>query len=196
MSRRSFWVKQITLWHWVSSGICLGGMLLFTLTGITLNHAALLTTKPVVQQFTAPIPPHIKLPGAPPLTPELVNWLAAEFHVTTPAAPPEWSVSEIYISLPRPGGDGWATIDRATGVVHYERTDRGWIAYLNDIHKGRNTGSVWIYFMDLLAAAFLVFTVTGLFLLQIHAAKRVSTWPLVTAGLFIPAVLMILFVHR
>lgn len=200
-SRRSFWARQITLWHWVSSGICLGGMLLFTVTGVTLNHSGSISATPVVQQITAPLPPNIRIPSSPaegkhPLPADLADWLAAEFRVTTPAAPAEWSETEVYISLPRPGGDGWATIDRKTGVAKYERTDRGWISYLNDLHKGRNTGPIWMVFIDIFAAAFLVFTSTGLILLQLHAGKRPSTWPLVAAGLFIPAGLMLLFVHR
>ena len=52
----------------------------------------------------------------------------------------EWSGREIYVALPQPGGDAWLSIDLATGEVQYERTDRGWISYLNDLHKGRNTG--------------------------------------------------------
>ena len=97
--------------------------------------------------------------------------------------PAEWSADEVYLSLPRPGGDAWLSIDRASGAVEYERTDRGWIAYLNDLHKGRNTGAAWRWFIDIFALACLVFCITGLFLLQTACAPaRASTWPLVGAG--------------
>jgi hypothetical protein len=36
---------------------------------------------------------------------------------------------------------------------------------------------------------------TGLLLLQLHAAKRPSTWPIVALGLAIPTVLIIVFIH-
>jgi uncharacterized protein len=57
-SRRSFWIRQIVVWHWVSSGVCLGGMLLFTVTGITLNHAGEISATPRVrtEQVTLPDP--------------------------------------------------------------------------------------------------------------------------------------------
>jgi len=42
--------------------------------------------------------------------------------------------------MPRPGGDAWLSIETDSGVLLYERTERGWISYLNDLHKGRNTG--------------------------------------------------------
>ena len=67
----------------------------------------------------------------------------------------------------RPGGDAFLTIDRAEGHVQYERTDRGWISYLNDLHKGRNTGAAWIWFIDIFAAACVVFSISGLCLLYL-----------------------------
>lgn len=202
-SRRAFWIKQITLWHWVSSAVCLGGMLLFTVTGITLNHAGQIRASPVVTRQEKLLTAEMlkQLQQAPreakqPLPDNVASWLSTQFGVTKPELPAEYSEEEIYISLPRPGGDGWATIDRAKGLVRYERTDRGWISYVNDLHKARHTGPVWMWFVDVLAVAFLVFTVTGLLILQVHAAKRPSTWPVIGLGFVLPVVLMLWFVHR
>jgi hypothetical protein len=72
------------------------------------------------------------------------------------------------------------------GQVEYEKTDRGWISYFNDLHKGRNTGTAWSWFIDVFTVACLVFCITGLFLLQMHAGKRPATWPLVALGLVAP----------
>jgi hypothetical protein len=67
---------------------------------------------------------------------------------------------------------------------------------LNDLHKGRHTGAAWQIFIDVLAGACLVFTITGLVLLQTHASKRPATWPLVTFGMLVPILLMLFLVHR
>ena len=99
------------------------------------------------------------------------------------------------MSLPRPGGDAWLSIDLTSGEARYERTDRGWISYLNDLHKGRHTGTAWSWFLDLFAVACVVFCVTGLVLLQLMAGQRSATWPLVAAGLVIPLLLAIFFIH-
>jgi hypothetical protein len=107
----------------------------------------------------------------------------------------EWSPEEVYVALPRPGGDAWLRIDRASGAVEYERTDRGWISYLNDLHKGRNTGSVWSWFIDIFAASCLIFAITGLFILKMHAGNRPTTWPIVGLGVLVPFLLAILFIH-
>ena len=35
-------------WHWISAAVCLIGMLLFAITGITLNHASQIESKPSI----------------------------------------------------------------------------------------------------------------------------------------------------
>jgi hypothetical protein len=87
------------------------------------------------------------------------------------------------------------SIERATGAAKYESTDRGWLAYFNDLHKGRNTGVVWWIFIDVVAAACLFFSITGLILLQIQARQRKSTWPMVGGGVAIMLAIMIFFAH-
>ena len=46
--RRSYWLKTLHEWHWVSSAICLIGMILFSVTGFTLNHAGQIEAKPAI----------------------------------------------------------------------------------------------------------------------------------------------------
>lgn len=201
-SSKAFWLKQLHTWHWVSSAISLVGLLLFAITGFTLNHAAEIEAAPVVATQDVALPPAL-LPliapdGAPdskkPLPAEIAQWVEKELGQYG-RAEAEWSAAEIYVPLPRPGGDGWVSIDRETGAVSSEVTNRGWISYLNDLHKGRNAGTVWKWFIDIFVLACVVFSITGLFLLQLHSAKRRSTWPLVGAGLAIPTLLAIIFIH-
>ena len=123
------------------------------------------------------------------------QWLTDALSVALPDTAAEWSPEEVYLSLPRPGGDAWLRIERETGSVEYERTDRGWVSYLNDLHKGRHTGLAWKWFLDIFSVACLVFCITGLFILKFHAANRPTTWPMVGMGLVAPLLLVILFVH-
>ena len=112
-----------------------------------------------------------------------------------PAGEAEWSSDQIYLAKPRPGGDAWIAIDRETGAVTSEVSTRGWIAYLNDLHKGRNAGTAWGWFIDLFVFACIVFALTGLVLLWMHSRHRASTWPLVAAGLVIPALIALFLIH-
>ena len=189
-------------WHWISSAVCLVGMLLFAATGITLNHAAIIPATPVVTSIESVLPPSVLDAVIVPdsdkasLSKDLRAWLERELGLYIPAsARGEWSDEEVYVALPRPGGDAWLSIDLAGGDILYERTTRGWIAYLNDLHKGRDTGTAWSWFIDVFAIACVVFCVSGLLLLQRHAGSRPSTWPMVGLGLVIPLILIILFVH-
>lgn len=200
-SRKSFWLKQLHMWHWMSSALSLVGLLLFAVTGFTLNHAADIEGAATVSDHKAFMPSALRATlatdpagGTGPLPPSVAQWVEKNFAVQAQGRA-EWSEDEIYLAAPRPGGDAWVAIDRATGEATSEVTDRGWVSYLNDLHKGRNSGGVWSLFIDVFAGACLIFAATGLFLLQLHAAKRKSTWPLVGAGLILPVVLAIFFIH-
>jgi len=194
------WLGTVRQWHWISSALCLVGLLLFAVTGITLNHAAQIEARAeiVLQQGQLPEPLREQLLAAPQpiagLPPSLQQWLETELNVNLGGRSSEWSDGELYIGLPRPGGDAWLSLDLHSGELLYEVTDRGWIAYFNDLHKGRNSGVAWSWFIDLFAIACLLFCLTGLLLLHRYATGRPSTWPLVVAGLLLPALLALLFI--
>lgn len=201
---RAYWLKTLHQWHWISSALCLLGMLLFSITGITLNHASQIEASPKVERRAAQLPDVLQAQLASlgsaersAAVPEALRaWYAAAFGIAVDAeATADWSAEEIYLALPRPGGDAWVRIDRETGEAEYERTDRGWISYFNDLHKGRHTGAAWSWFIDVFAVASLLFSITGLFILKLHAANRPSTWPIVGLGVVIPVVLALLFIH-
>lgn len=201
--RRGFWLRTLHQWHWISSAVCLVGMLLFAITGITLNHASQIPATPTVVSDTARLPESMRdalqrqAEGEidAPLPAELGDWLATHTGLQVGARAAEWSTDEIYLSMPRAGGDGWLAIDLASGELEFETTDRGWISYFNDLHKGRNTGAAWRWFIDIFALACLVFCITGLCLLQMHARQRGMTWPVVGLGLLVPLLIIVLLVH-
>lgn len=201
-SRKAFWLKQLHMWHWMSSAVSLIGLLLFAITGFTLNHAADIEGTPVVIEASGQMPAPLlaRLRAAvpetekAPLPADVAAWVENSFPVKA-SAEAEWSADEVYLPAPRPGGDAWVAIDLATGAASAEVTSRGWISYLNDLHKGRNSGGEWSLFIDIFSFACLVFAITGLFLLQLHSAKRKSTWPLVGLGLAIPAAIAVIFIH-
>ncbi|TWT51145.1 hypothetical protein Pla22_39220 [Rubripirellula amarantea] len=192
-------------------------MLLFAVTGITLNHASQIESSPVTTTKSIELPPGLldalnqkvendeaenldqqsfsqetishRIPD------EVAKWIGGQIGKPIVSRPADWSDDEIYMSMPGPGSDAWLAIDRETGSVEFEQTQRGWISYFNDLHKGRNTGPAWKWVLDLLALATLVFCITGLMLLIQHARRRKMTWPMVALGFVIPALVALLMIH-
>jgi len=201
-SRKRMQLYRTThLWHWISAAICFAALTLFTITGITLNHANSIGARPVVANGTAQLPEDLRAKllkqgnASEPDAGIFIAWAEGAFDLTLRGATAEWQDEELYLSAPGPGRDAWVSIDRASGTAKYETTDRGWVAYFNDLHKGRNTGIAWTIFIDVVAVAVLFFSLTGLVLLWIQAGQRASTWPLVGGGVAIVVTLMILFAH-
>lgn len=202
-AKGGFWKKQARTWHWISGAVCLIGMLLFSVTGITLNHAADIPAAPMITErsLVLPAPLLANLQEAPSegttrgLPQDVRMYISDELGVSLGGRLVEWTAYDAYVALPRPGGDAWLSLDRESGEVIYEITTRGAVAYLNDLHKGRNTGVAWSWFIDIFSVASILFCLTGLWLLQIHAGKRRSTWPLTALGLLLPLVLAVFFIH-
>lgn len=199
---KRFSIGGVRQWHWISGAVCLVGMCLFALTGITLNHAAdipanrVVTTvestvsQDVIAAFRDVSPSNIAIPS------RLVHYMDSVHNVVVPRdIEGDWDGIEFYASWPGPGADSWIALDVDLASVTYESVDRGWIAYFNDLHKGRNTGVVWRWFIDAFAVACIVFSVSGLLLLMRHSAQRASTWPITALGVLIPLIILLLFVH-
>lgn len=201
-SARQFWVKQLHSWHWISAAISLAGMFVFALTGITLNHASTIAAEPRIVATSADLPQSMvellrRSPrsGSAPLPEALRSEVEQAVGIDAGSTPAEWSEAEVYVAVPGPGSDAWVSIDRASGAMEAERTDRGWVSFFNDLHKGRNTGIAWFWLIDVLAVACVIFTFTGLLLLQLHARHRPSTWPLVGLGTAGPLIIILFFMH-
>ena len=198
---RNWLVRQARRWHWISAALSLAAILFFAVTGITLNHAESIPATPIVTERQGDLPASAlrALPDTAaedaPLPPTVARAVRDAIGLDPAGAAAEWSADEVYIALPRPGGDAWVSIDRATGKVTAEVTDRGWISWANDLHKGRNSGIIWSWFIDIFAVACVIFTLSGLVLLWVHARYRPSTWTVAAAGIVIPAILLFLFVH-
>lgn len=200
--RRGKWLQTALAWHWISSALALAGMLMFAVTGFTLNHAADITATPRTTVIETVIPATVSaalVKGAsdsPQVLPtEFSRWLRTNHQLSVGYGDVEWSTNELYISLTKAGGDAWLAVDLPEGNLTYESTDRGWIAYLNDLHKGRNTGAAWSWFIDLFALVCLVFCLTGFVVLWLHSRERIAVWPITGLGILTPVLLALLLIH-
>jgi hypothetical protein len=186
-------------WHWISSAVCLTGMILFGATGLTLNHADELEPEPrsttKVETLPAPLVASVAAgpaAGAAPLPPPVAAWVRSRFGLDASRQKAEWSAEQVTLSMPRPGGERAASIDRASGLVSYESSSRGVVGTLNDLHTGRNSGRTWSLFIDVFAIGCLTFATTGLALVCLYAPGRPVAWPLLAAGAAAPVLVGLL----
>lgn len=209
LRKKSAW-GDIKAWHWISSAACLAATLLFAMTGITLNHANSVEALPQKQSITLHVPAEVmqqlqarqqqllngQAIGQGPLPSAFTAWYQQQLSMPLKRAQTaQWDEFEVYVGMPRAGGDRWFRIDFETAEFYQEDLDRGWVAYFNDLHKGRNTGFGWILMLDLLAVLMGIFAITGLILLKRYAKGRKSTWPLVIAGFILPWLVLIVPLH-
>jgi hypothetical protein len=81
--------------------------------------------------------------------------------------------TECVVSFKGPGYAADAFIDRETG--HYRLTEsyHGFVAVINDLHKGRDSGPVWSVLIDVSAVLMTVISLTGLVLLFYLKLRRI-----------------------
>ncbi|WP_241972384.1 PepSY-associated TM helix domain-containing protein [Aliidiomarina soli] len=202
-THKRFSLGSLRQWHWVSSAVCLAALLLFAVTGFTLNHAGSIeatprTTSVEIQLNETQLTALQESLNAEKVTAELnaiIRQLTSLRLSAGQQADIEWYEDELYLSLPRPGGDAWLSLEMYSEQLVYEQTSRGLIAYLNDLHKGRHTGVAWSWFIDLVALFCVIFALTGLWLLLRQQRTRRATWPLTTLGVLVPVVLLLLTNH-
>lgn len=205
-TRRAYWLKTLHEWHWIASALALVGMLFFSVTGITLNNAALFDAPPVVSNQQAQLPDQILAhltslseqgieDESVALPTDFLTWSQGTLGVDTRNATQEWSDRDLNLSMERPGGDAWMSVHFSDGKVKLQDTNNGWIAYFNDLHKGHYTSRWWTWFIDAMGVSCLIFALTGFFILFLHAKNRPATWPLVGLGLLIPILLILLSIH-
>lgn len=72
---------------------------------------------------------------------------------------------EISLDYKGPGYSSTVFIDMLEQQASIETTHYGLIAVLNDLHKGRNSGEVWRWFIDISAMLMVLFVLTGVCLL-------------------------------
>ncbi|BBL91292.1 peptidase [Vibrio rotiferianus] len=152
--------------------------LFFALTGITLNRPELFERRePIIQQHTLTIPNEQLFADEGSFQPNraaLLSFLTQEtdlrgtpsaLDVYTEVEDGELLIGELSLDFKGPGYNATVFVDMTTGEAEVETTNYGIVALLNDLHKGRNSGGVWKWFIDITALLMVFFVLTGVCLL-------------------------------
>ncbi len=142
-------------------------LVFFSITGITLNHAELMTGEPVNESRTIESLPELPRndEGMIAQSPELAGYLKAEFNIHLEFATVTYDDPFLTINYDAPGRIALVEFDHDFNEVYAENTDYGLVAVLNDLHKGRYTHIVWNALIDISAIILTIFSLAGFVLL-------------------------------
>jgi hypothetical protein len=103
---------------------------------------------------------------------EVVEHLRKEHGVGGALAEFRVDENECMVTFKGPGYAADAVIDRASGRYTLAQSHHGFLAVINDLHKGRDTGPVWSVLIDVSAVLLIVISLTGLILLFYLKLRR------------------------
>lgn len=193
--RRSLaWVVR---WlHTYVSLLGFGTLIFFSATGITLNHAELFeSSAPVDRAVSGALSREWLAPGDDDSAVDrlaVVETLRAEAGLRGRVIDFSIGDYELFVIFEGPAYTADVSVDRETGEYDALETRQGVIALLDDLHKGRSTGPVWSWVIDISAAVLLVAGLTGLWLLWFVRLRRV--WGLALTGAGSVALVAVWFV--
>jgi hypothetical protein len=168
-------------------------LLFFSVTGITLNHPEWFSDHQAeVKEQETLIP--MALLANPPLSPiqlsRVVEEIEIKLAISLDNAVFESLSDELFIGIKKAGKDTSISIDLYSGELFYQKTNYGNWAWLNDLHKGRNTSVLWGWVIDVTSALCIIFALSGFILAmpQRRFNRTVSLSLTVTVGLFFSAI--------
>lgn len=175
----------ISRWlHIYLSMISFAIVLFFSVTGITLNHADTLQGETKTVQVKG------KLNAAWVASPDtnkveklrIAEYFRNQHAVKGAVNDLRIEDDQVSIAYKGPGYEAVAFIDRPGGEYELSIAQTGWVGFLNDLHKGRDTGKTWAWVIDIAAGLMVLISLTGLVLLLFIKRKRVNGLALLVAG--------------
>ncbi|MDE1154677.1 MAG: PepSY-associated TM helix domain-containing protein [Acidobacteriaceae bacterium] len=162
--------------HVYLSMVSFAVVLFFAATGLTLNHPQWFADQQRTLDSHGTLTAALLQPshgdGADRLG--IVEYLRAHDHVTGAATDFRVDDSQISVSFRAPGYTADAFIDRTTGRYDLTVVRSGFVAVLNDLHKGRDAGTVWGWLIDASAILLILVSLTGLILVWFVYKRRTS----------------------
>jgi hypothetical protein len=152
----------------------------FAVTGFTLNHADWFTKQQRTVQMRGSMDP--KFLGKDVAKLDVVEYLRNTHRIRGAVKDFRVEDADCSVSFKGPGYGADVFIDRTTGRYELTETRMGLVAVLNDLHKGRDSGSAWAVVIDISAVLMTVVSLTGLLLILFLQKKRLSGLLVALAG--------------
>ncbi|HVW09740.1 MAG TPA: PepSY-associated TM helix domain-containing protein [Bryobacteraceae bacterium] len=139
-------------------------LLFFAVTGLTLNHQAALTGEVKPHRYTGTFEiSWMKAPDAK--KDDIVAAFRSRHRIKADLSDFRVDDDQVQVSFKGPGYAADAFIDRATGKYELMESRLGFVAVINDLHKGRDTGKAWAGVIDVSAVLMTLVSLSGLTLI-------------------------------
>jgi hypothetical protein len=170
-------------------------VLFFALTGITLNHAEWFGQSARQSQVKGRIEPAwVKADDAHIAKLEIVERLRGAHGVKGAMSDFRTDEEQCVVSFKGPGYTADAFITRATGEYELTEMRMGLVAIMNDLHKGRDTGRAWSWFIDISSVLLALVSLTGLLLIAWIKRHRFNGYVVAIAGTAVVCLIYLLAV--
>ncbi len=136
-------------------------VLFFSVTGVTLNHPDMLGGRLRQSERRGQLPMDW-LKEAEPRKLEIVELLRGKYGVRGLVDDFRIDEGECTVSFKGPGYAAEVIVSRADGAFTLTTATEGTLAVMNDLHKGRYTGGVWSWVIDLSAIFLTLVSLTGI----------------------------------
>ena len=183
--------------HVYVSSALLGLVLLFAITGFTLNHADWFNSRADSGVLEQPLPAELgaALQYAPADQMALLTYLSRHYGLNQPRSVEiDMEAEEISLDYPLPAGYAFVTVVPSDNLMEIEYQHGSVIAWLNDLHKGRHTGVVWSWIIDASALLMTLFALTGSVILLQNRKYRSAGLLSVMAGLVAPWLIALIWI--
>ena len=159
-------------------------VLFFSITGLTLNHADWFANSEKTIRTKCEMPHQWLRPtgSSDPDKLAIVEQLRSVNKLHGSVSDFRIDGNQIEVSFKAPGYSADAFIDRDTNRYDVIEVRNGFIAVINDLHKGRDSGKVWSGLIDASAILLTLVSLTGLLLLFFVYKRRASGLILAAAG--------------
>jgi uncharacterized protein len=155
----------------------------FAVTGWTLNHADRFSGRDRPARSTGAVDPTWTNTGSAAVKRiDVVEAVRRAGHVSGTVTDFRTDDDQVSITFKGPGYAADATVDRRTGTYEVVESRLGFIAIVNDLHKGRDAGATWKLVIDISAALLTFVSLTGLVLIYFIHKHRLSGVILLVAG--------------
>jgi len=191
-------VAKLSRWlHIYLSMVSFAIVLFFSVTGLTLNHPTWFGgDKQVVVKNKGKLNVNwVNNPDTNKIAKlEIVEFLRKTYQVKGAVSEVRIDDQEISISLKGPAYSCDAFINRENGTYELSEVKMGIMAVMNDLHKGRDSGSGWSWIIDISAVFLILVSLSGLILLCFIKKKRMAGFITGALGLLICYLIYLIFV--